>query len=235
MKKLITTLAAVCVAVSAWAVDFVDTSHPSDIVKVGLRFGLTSSSASTDQDYDILWKRGFSTGAVVDLNVRNFFSIRPGLFFENRSYDYRQVQYSDAESSVAARIGHTRRNALNVPVLASFHFNISKAVKWNVEVGPYFTFGVGNGKDKVTYVVSQGTVPSWASSTNYSHLEGKRNYYGSESNQMKKFDAGLQFGTGVEVLGHYVFNISYQRGLANVAHSGSLKNKGWTFSVGYNF
>ncbi len=230
MKKLITTLAAVCVAVSAWAVDFVDTSHPSDIVKVGLRFGLTSSSASTDQDNDILWKRGFSTGAVVDLNVRNFFSIRPGLFFENRSYDYRQVQYSDAQSSVAARIGHTRRNALNVPVLASFHFNISRAVKWDVEAGPYFTFGVGSGKNKVTYVAA-----SAAGTPSYSHIDGKSDYYGSESNQMKKFDAGLQFGTGVEVLGHYVFNISYQRGLNNVAHSGSLKNKGWTFSVGYNF
>ncbi len=229
MKKLITTLAAVCVAVSAWAVDFVDTSHPSDIVKVGLRFGITSSSASTDLPYDILWKRGFSTGAVVDLNVRNFFSIRPGLLFENRSYDYRQISYSDNEKSVTARLGHTRRNSLTVPVLASFHFNISKAVKWDVEAGPYFTFGVGSGKNNVTYVTA-GSSPS-----TYSHIDGKSDYYGSESNQAKKFDCGLQFGTGVEVLGHYVFNLSYQRGLRNVANNGSLKTKGWTFAVGYNF
>lgn len=231
MKKLITTLAAVCFAVSAWAADFVDTSHPSDIVKVGLRFGLTSSSAATSMPNDIIWKRGFSTGAVVDLNVRNFFSIRPGLFFENRSYDTRQISFDDARKYIYTRSGHTRRNALAVPVLASFHFNISRAVKWDVEAGPYFTFGLSSGKSKATVVSATA-----GDEKQYTHVDGKQDYYGSDASQFKRFDCGLQFGTGVEVLNHYVFNINYQRGLRNVANGGnSLRNKGWTFSVGYNF
>ena len=48
-----------------------------------------------------------------------------------------------------------------------------------------------------------------------------------------------QIGTGVEVMDHYVFNISYQRGLRNVAGAHdlgwSMKNKGWNFAIGYKF
>ena len=57
--------------------------------------------------------------------------------------------------------------------------------------------------------------------------------------QHRYFDCGVQIGTGVEVMGHYVFNISYQRGLRNVAGAHdlgwSMKNKGWNFAIGYKF
>ena len=57
--------------------------------------------------------------------------------------------------------------------------------------------------------------------------------------QHRSFDCGLQIGTGIEVMDHYVFEITYQRGLRNTSanhyYNWEMHNKGWTFSIGYNF
>lgn len=242
MKKVILALSMFAVAACASAADFADTSAPDNIVEVGVRLGVTSSTLSADIPYDVAgncdfsWKRGFAAGAVVDINIRNFFSVRPGFYFENRSYDYTTVKHDPNVRSLSVNLGHTHRNAFSVPVLASFHFNISNAVRWDVEAGPYFTFGVGSGKDNVESVTV--TSPELAAGS-YTYLDGKRDYYDPGLWGHRKFDCGLQFGTGVEILRHYVVNISYQRGLRNVSESKdffwSMKNKGWTFAVGYKF
>lgn len=228
-------------AATASATDFADTSAPDNMVDVGVRFGITSSNLSAGLPLpgytsSFAWKRGFAAGAVVDLNIRNFFSIQPGFYFENRSYDYISVCHGSEISTLTANIGHTRRYAFAVPVLASFHFNISKAVRWDVEAGPYFTFGIGDGKDDVEYTSVSAPLSGAAS---YISTDGKRNYYGDEAWQHRKFDCGVQIGTGVEIMDHYVLNISYQRGLRNVAGAHdlgwSMKNKGWNFAIGYKF
>lgn len=241
MKKLVLALALLAGAVSAQAADFVDTSKPKDIINFGLRFGITSSSLSADlpgtaTDYAFSWRRGFATGAVVDVNIRDFFSIRPAIYFENRSYDYTMVDNEPDSRALSVSLGHTRRNALSVPVLASFHFNISNAVRWDVETGPYFTFGLGSGKDHVNAVsvsAPEGTQGS------YTNISAHRDYYGDQAWQHRSFDLGWQIGTGIEVLRHYVFNISYQHSLRNATdHDNigySMKNKGWPFAVGYVF
>lgn len=242
MKKLFFALSVLAVATSASAADFADTSAPDNIVEVGLRFGITSSTVGADipksvaGDCDFAWKRGFSAGAVVDLNIRDFFSVRPGFFFENRSYDYTTVSHNPDMRALAVNFGRTHRNSFSVPVLASFHFNISNAVRWNVEAGPYFSFGLGSGKDKVKSVAV--SAPE-AAAGNYAYIDGKRDYYGDGEWQHRKFDCGFQIGTGVEIKRHYVVNLSYQRGLRNVSASHdngwSMKNKGWTFAIGYKF
>lgn len=229
-------------AATASATDFADTSAPDRMVDAGVRFGITSSNISADiplsgYNCSFAWKRGFAAGAVVDLNIRNFFSIEPGFYFENRSYDYIAVCHEPDVKVLSANIGHTRRYAFSVPVLASFHFNISNAVRWNVEAGPYFTFGIGDGKDNVEYTsIGVSTSPGYNS---YTSTDGKRDYYGDENWQHRKFDCGVQIGTGVEIMDHYVVNISYQRGLRNVAGAHdtgwSMKNKGWNFAIGYKF
>ena len=95
MKKTLTGIALLLVAIftqtaTLQASDFIDTGMPDKSIGVGIRFGVnTSNSSGSLKGYSdntsYSWRTGFNTGVVVDLNVREFFSIQPGLFFENRS------------------------------------------------------------------------------------------------------------------------------------------------------
>ena len=241
MKKLLLSLCMISVATTASAADFVDTESADNIIDFGVRVGITSSNLSTDipgqgDNCTYSWKRGFSTGVVLDLNIRNFFSIRPGFFIENRSYNYTLIDHNAAHQQLSTDIGHTRRTAFNVPVLAAFHFNISNTVKWDVMAGAYFNFGVGDGKDEMERIVvaAPNNEPS-----SYSYSKSERDFFGDGEMQHRSFDCGLQIGTGIEVMDHYVFEITYQRGLRNTSanhyYNWEMHNKGWTFSIGYNF
>lgn len=241
MKKIFFALSLLAVAATASAAEFADTSVPDQMIDLGVRFGISSSNLSADiphagEECNFSWKRGFTAGVVMNLNIRDFFSIQPGFYFENRSYDYSTIRHDADRRALETNLGHTRRYAFSIPVLASFHLNISNAVRWDVEAGPYFSFGIGDGKDEVTAIAV--SAPS-NTPGRYSYITGKRDYYGDDVWQHRNFDCGVQIGTGVEVMDHYVFNISYQRGLRNVAGAHdlgwSMKNKGWNFAIGYKF
>lgn len=242
MKKLILSLALILSAVTSHAIDLIDTSAPDELVSVGVRLGLTTSDIKASvpfygNNFMTNSKTGFATGAVVDLNIRKFFSIQPGFYFYNRSYNYSAVSSSILPASdMDTQIGHTRRYSFTVPILASFHFDLTRILRWNVEIGPYFDFGIGDGKDEVEFRKFDSASSAIDA---YTSQLGSRNYYGDNAWQHRKFDSGLQMGTGVELLGHYVFSISYQLGMRNVSAAAnndwSIKNRCWTVALGYNF
>ena len=57
----------------------------------------------------------------MNLNIRDFFSMQPGFYFENRSYDYSTIRHDADRRALETNLGHTRRYAFSIPVLASFH------------------------------------------------------------------------------------------------------------------
>lgn len=230
-----------CCAVSADAAGFMDTGTPTRLISVGARLGITSSNLSTDipgyaDNGNFSWKRGFAAGVVVDLHVRNYFSIQPGFFFENRSYDYTLISHYPEDHALTNQLGHTRRYAFTVPIMAAFHFNLTSNLQWLVEAGPYFAFGTGDGKDEVEQI--HISAPEGASGS-YIYNTAKRDYYGDGDWQHRSFDCGLQIGTGIRILDRYVLSVHFQRGLRNVSANHSqnweMHNKGWTFAIGYDF
>ena len=244
MKKVVFTLVMILAAIVPQyvsAAGFVDKGASSELVDFGVRLGVTSSNISADvpgygNNSTFSWRRGFTAGAVVALNFRNYFSIQPGFFFENRSYNYLLFEHDAAHNMLKNDIGHTRSYSFTVPVMAAFHFNLSSKFRWDVEFGPYFLFGVGDGKDEVEQIAV--SAPENAPG-DYVHISGKRNYYGDSNWQHRSFDCGLKIGTGIRFLGRYVFNIHYQRGFRNVSanHNDNweMHNKCWTFVLGYDF
>ena len=76
----------------------VDKSAPDSYLNFGVRVGLTSSNLSTDipeigENSNFSWRNGFTAGVAVDINFRNYFSIQPGFFFENRSHNYTLIEH----------------------------------------------------------------------------------------------------------------------------------------------
>lgn len=216
-------IACGCQAVSAQ--DFFDTSLPENVFDFGVRVGLNTSVNTTSDKagFNIYnhnsWGLGFDAGFVVNINIREYLSLQPGFFFESRSGDYTYISdhfTADGVPNWAVRTGHTRRYAFDIPVLASFHFNLGENVRWNVEVGPYMSFNLKT-TDKTTYFESED-VPE----LNLKH---------------KAVDVGFKMGTGFTINRRYEVMAHYLAG-CNDAWKDPLmggRNKAWTFTAGYNF
>lgn len=242
MKKIILplTILLATIAQVAKADDFMDTGVPSKAITAGVRFGITSSGQKMDLDsysdnVSVNQGAGWTIGGVVDLNIREFFSIQPGFFFENRRYDYTVIRHDNTSQTLENEIGNTRYNMFTIPVLASFRFNLSAHVQWHVDAGPYFGFALGDGSDDVEHI-KMSVGPDDASRF-YNYEELHRDFYGGDKWQHKSFDWGLKIGTGIRINKHYSFNIYYMNGFKDISadRDWTMKNRSWNFSIGYDF
>lgn len=211
--------------------DFFSTQKPVDVFNIGVRVGVNTSNSNIGKDVFNLWNvnswgTGFDAGVVVDLNIKDYFSIQPGLFFESRStrYAYSDV-YVDENDELSSfnQFGKTISYNFNIPILASVKFNITGNLKWSVDFGPYFNIRLGDlGGDEVLYPVV----------TEHGVDYNKAKY--------KPFDFGFKMGTGLRIRKHYYIGVHYMAGALGVWKKNSNvnlggRNKGWVFSAGYDF
>lgn len=234
MKKLLLcTVLAVCATCAASA---------QKKIAFGVRAGLNINSLSYSGDKnsempDPKSRAGFHVGAVMDWNVAGNFYIQPGLYFTTRG-----AKSEDSMNEDGYRYEYSDKlnmNYLQLPVVASYRFPVSKAVKIDINVGPYVAVGLG-GKYKIEET---------------EFFEGETERYSYECKifdksteeegrgDFKRFDAGLRFGAGVNIQKFYV-GLSYDLGLTNLARTDGdshwakgtkYKNGSFQVSVGYNF
>ena len=221
--RYILPLAAAMAATTASAQEFFDTSVPDEPFGLGVRIGLNTSVNTTDLNmHDNLynhnsWGLGFDAGVVANINIRDYISIQPGFFFQSRSGDYAYMSLANgAEAQWMGICGHIRRYAFDIPILASLHFNLAESVRWNVELGPYFSFNLKTKSDG-TFIKSDETV-----------MPDLRH---------KSFDFGFKMGTGLTLWQRYVVAVHYMAGTRDAWKDPYMggKYKAWTFTVGYDF
>ncbi len=232
MKKLLTlaTVAMFSVVASAQRATSSNTSlsgESKDVdmsVHFGIRAGLNVSNMRwTDGDYSDIAdaKAGFHVGVIADVPlVKNYFYITPGLYFTQKG----------AENSESVDIYKWEEKLnplyLEIPILFSGRYTFGKA-QLQVNFGSYFAVGIA-GKDKETI-------------TFYGVKEtDKENIFkdGDNSENLKRFDAGLSMGAGVTLAKHYYVGLQYEMGLFSLYPSdrdGKVKNHNLMLSVGYNF
>lgn len=233
MKKLI-LCAALAVGVTCAA-------SAQDKIAFGVRAGVNINSlgySGDNKDYDDLKSRaGFHVGAVMDWNVAGDFYIQPGIYFTTRGA---KNEFSETDMDFSYK--YTQKlnmSYLQIPVLASYRFPVSDAVKIDINVGPYIAIGLG-GKLKVEETETYDGETERHS--NKYDIFGKSTK-DEEKGDFKRFDAGLRFGAGVNIHKFYV-GVSYDLGLTNLARTGDdyrwskndkFRNGSFQVSVGYNF
>lgn len=230
MNAIKTILAAALLIVGAntsYAQNFFDTSAPDKLMTLGVRIGVNTSNQTSPSDNKELnldsWGTGFTAGAVVDINFRDFFAIQPGAFFESRSHNYSYLTESMSASGLSLtqhRYGHTRSTWLKIPLMASFRFNPAPSLRWAIEAGPVFGFGLG-GHDKVNIALPEAEP-----------MHFKTTYFDT----YKKWSFALKFGTTLRYADHYLLGIHYEAGTSQVyKHIKGGHHKAWTISLGYDF
>lgn len=229
IKLLLTALSLATASISL-AQDFLSSEPSEKLFNIGVRLGINSSNRTFGKEYFNEWNvnswgTGFDAGVVLDLNMRDFFTIQPGFFFESRSgnYAYAQEYFYSGETEKFTQMGHYRTYNFTVPVMASFRFNVTESLRWIVELGPYAQFKLhASDNDKITVIDPQ------ESSSSPLYTSAAKSGF---------FDFGVKMGTGLTLNRKYSINVHYLAGTKNVwksPHEGG-RNKAWVFSIGYDF
>lgn len=199
-------------------------------VKFGVKAGLNLSTAGGDmkdfiEDIGMDQKShiGFHIGAFVDLGLTENFYIQPGLFYSNKGLKGELKE--DDSYKLKMNLSY-----LEIPILASYRINLSDNMKWHINAGPYLAYGIG-GKIKFEGELLEDE---------FDDLKA----FDEDEGDLKRFDFGLSFGTGVNFKSVYL-GVKYDLGLTNIAgdswegdeesSSTKIKNRNFSISVGYTF
>ncbi len=231
MKAFRIIFCAIIVAFANHAVaqEFFSKEAPANLFDIGVRLGVNTSNRTFNKKAFDLWNvnswgTGVDLGAVVDLNIRDYISLQPGIFFESRSGDYAySKKYYDLDGNPTdfTQLGHDRFYNINVPILVSMKFNLAETVRLIAEAGPYLQYIFkDSARDKITVLKPQ--ISPDDDIELYKEVPAK-------------FDIGLKIGAGIAYKRHYSFHIHYLAGCKKAWKTpwkGGY-NKAWVFSIGY--
>ena len=216
MKKNVLILLAVFSSLGASAQNFWDGSRADRFVTFGIRAGVNASKQyAMDDQADRDYRFSYQVGVAVDLNLARSFSFNTGVMMVQKGW---QWDYDDNRGKQKVTDNATY---LEIPVLASYRVALSDQAQFQLNLGPYFAFGIF-GDQKVTSTFPNGD--------NYS-INSFDEYEGG-----KKFDCGVSIGAGF-TFSHIYLGINYERGLINVSNDDNkrFQNGNIALSLGYNF
>lgn len=252
MKKflLLAALALGALAVSAQSVgggrssggnSFFSTEKADHGVTFGIRGGLNVAGLSAEfqkgfmeaDDYSMKNGIGFNAGINVDIPIVKSFYVKSGLYWTMKSS---KIEYQWYDKGVGYTDIKLNPMFIEIPLLASYRYDFNEKIQLQVNVGPYFAYGIaGKWKDgdhdADTYNLFSKT---------------KETLYGRTFETpkiMNPFDVGLNIGAGITI-NRIFFGISYEKGFSNLAHKSndeifedikSIKTHNFSVNIGYDF
>lgn len=203
MKKiLVSAVIMLCCIVSASA------QKGEKSMTWGIRGGLNFASASYETDETSVKTKSrtsFHLGVIADFPQNDTWSIQTGIYLTEKGY----------------RIGSGKEKTeckplyLEIPVLASYRYNMKKDLQLQLSAGPYLAYGIGG---------------------NVSGGDEDQSIFGENSN-MKRFDLGPHLAAGLLISKEYYVGLAYEMSFINNIDNDDItyKNKNLMLSVGYNF
>lgn len=209
---------------AARAQSLISTGMPDRLFTLGVRAGANTSNINIDsRAFDVWnvnsWGTGFELGAVASINMRDFFSLQPGFFYESRSGNYAYQTETAGES--VTQLGHFRHYNFTVPVTAQLRMQLLPGAVWSVDAGPYFSWLLHEKNPTPVYYLPPGAADAGEMA----------------EAELNRYDWGLRVGTGLNFLTHFYAGIHYKAGMRDVWRQQALggRRKTWTFTVGYDF
>ena len=219
MKKLILTIAIGITVAQTQA-------QISIAPEVGVN--LSNASVTTNvlgsNSLDTKMKLGIKAGAVVDIPIVGGLFVQPGAFFSMKGYKSSST-FTVLNITTESK-GTFSLNYVEIPLNLGYRYTIGDAGSVFVTAGPYLGYAF-SGKSKVKNTVNGNTVTDTETDVEF----------GSETNEMKPLDFGLNFSAGYQLsMGLYV-RAQYGLGLSDLSNTSlaSHKNRVLAFSVGYAF
>jgi len=208
-------------------------SYAQAQITIGARagFSLTSMSEKYDgkkldnEDIITMVKPGFQIGITGDYALTDAFSVQSGLLIamqgcrKDITFEGYYLMLPSYDEKLTMSITY-----LQIPVNAQYQMSLGKK-KLLFQAGPYLGFAFG------------GKMKSKVNSQYYGErTEEEKIEFGSDEDKMKRLDAGLALGTGLQ-FGRLRAGVGYSFGLMNLSNVDkvSLKNNAFTLSLTYMF
>ncbi|MFA6058861.1 MAG: porin family protein [Taibaiella sp.] len=167
---------------------------------------------------------GFKIGGVVDVPIIAGLHFQPGLFFLTKGSETNADILDLGTVVVTNKRSSIKLNTLEVSLNLVYNFNFKNGGALFGFAGPYLGYNL-SGKEKYTFKVADKVT---AEGTNTKLI-------GSEANQLKAFDYGMNVGLGYKLPMGLYFRAQYSLGLANLSNvkNTDVKSTYLGVSVGY--
>ena len=211
MKRIFAIISVFTICCVLSAQTYWNGARADRFVSIGMKGGVNFSKLHhSDYNTDVNYKLGYHIGVEFDINLCQSLSINSGAYFIQKGY---KLEVPDAQIKV-----HDDAKWIEVPVLLSYRIPLSDATKFQLNLGPYFSYGLG-GKQKMDY--AGGTT----------EMDSFDKYDG-----LKRADVGLSYGCAVSV-SQLLFSVSYENSLIKLGQRSSddSKNRCISISMGYYF
>ncbi len=220
MKRLLIGVICALAGTCAYAQNtFWDSTKSTEGISLSADLGMNVASLTKQT----LWgsKVGLNVGIMAEKPVINSLSVKAGLF-----YTMKGAKNGGRDTGFGATL-HTTLDPgyLEIPVMASYRYQLNERIRLQFDFGPYFAFGL-HGKD-VKKVSGGASSPT---KTVYK-------LFGSDG-QMNRFDLGLRFGPEIVFNNKLRAGIAYEIGFTNAMkgeENSGIKNSNFMINVGYTF
>ena len=235
MKKLMVLAIAAVSVMSLHAQqfsDFFSTEKSSDKIVYGVRFGLNvmgmrnnvtndvvvSAFGNLPYKLDIHRRSGITLGANVDIPILKNLWINTGLYYvaTGVKLNFKQDFTKSYDGFLPEYSANVTMHNIRIPVQASWRYNINSDYQVQVNLGPYFAYGIGGkvsvkndvdksslGKFDLTgnpkFQIAQDAPMAGEDITSRDEVKilGLENINPNNSNYVNPFDMGIAVGAGV--------------------------------------
>ncbi|MDE6048838.1 MAG: PorT family protein [Paramuribaculum sp.] len=131
-----------------------------------------------------------------------------------------------------------RYSYVNIPLFMSFRFNVLPGLRWNIDAGIYYAYGLsGRQKQNIyrSYVNNLGQLMGSTVETSTKYFKNSATFI----NSYRRSDLGLHLATAIQFGSHFYIGMRFQIGMRNVAYTPdgivnpSVHNLNFTGCVGY--
>lgn len=166
---------------------------------------------------------GFGAGAGAVFGIREWLGLGTeiNLLVSNNKLD---MAVSNEDYASVSNIFISNRYAYaDIPVYMSFRFNVLGGLRWNVDAGMYYRYGLW-GKQKQTIYNSMvndlGQLVPRIVQTKVDYFRDRDTFI----NSYNRSDIGLHIATGLQFGRHLTVSMHMQVGFKNIAYNSGLRN-----------
>lgn len=193
-----------------------DSSKSEEAIGLSAQLGLNLSKFTHVDRWSGI-KPGVNVGIIAEKPILNSLAVKAGLLYTMKG------SVGNNDGGFGGNLKTTFSPAyLEIPVLASYRMQYNDNIRITFDLGPYFAFGL-HGKDTKKY--------SGSSVANDTKTEC--NLF---TDQLKRFDFGLQFGPSVVFKNKFSAGMIFDAGLADISNmGGKVGNFSFMINLGYKF
>lgn len=205
-------------------VAFFDTGAPSKFLEpyVNIMVGASGVSQNFGSRFSSISELNVSAGVTgamgggVVFGIRDFLGLGTEMNFAFNNWRMDMMVSGDATTSPATIFLRNHYYTLNVPVYVSVRFNPARKLRWNVDGGLYFSFGLGGSqKQSITksYINALGQLVTEDIDTKSGYFQDSDAFICSS----KRTDIGLHLGTSLTFSGRFSVGVRTHIGFKNMA------------------